>query len=194
MRTVLPAPRLTGKRVRAVRREMLERGLALAVTPWFFADGEFPGLTGRRTILPPGNKLWWQFSPFARYGRWLEELLATVLPEESPRLTSLEFRHEPAGAVDRQVDRLHADGSYIRSVYTRYGPATIYRDGKAERPVPRGQTLLMTAMQRARAVRIPCTLHRRPGAGPERAVIVCSFEPCPEAPNLANAYRLAAGA
>ena len=28
-----------------------------------------------------------------------------------------------------------------------------------------------------RAMRVRCTLHRRPGAGPECAVIVCSFEP-----------------
>ena len=61
-----------------------------------------------------------------------------------------------------------------------YGPTTVYRDGRAERSVPDGQTLLMTAQDRTKAVRVPCTLHRRPGAGPERAVIVCSFERRPD--------------
>jgi hypothetical protein len=87
------------------------------------------------------------------------------------------------------VDKLHADGSYLRSVFTLYGPATIYRDQGAERPVLCGQTLLMTAMDRARARGVPCTLHRRPGAGPERAVIVGSFEPRPERPQGAEVYR-----
>ena len=32
-------------------------------------------------------------------------------------------------------------------------------------------------MDRARAKGVRCTLHRRPGSGPERAVVVCSFEP-----------------
>jgi hypothetical protein len=122
----------------------------------------------------------------------LEALLAEALPEEAVSLDSLEFRHEPAGSEDRTVDRLHADGSYVRSVWTLYGPPTIYRDGKVERPVPDGQTLLMTAMGRARAVRRPCTLHRRPGAGPERAVIVCSFKPRSEQPPLVSVYREAA--
>jgi len=36
---------------------------------------------------------------------------------------------------------------------------------------PDGQTLLMTAMDRARVVGVPCTLHRRPGAGPEHDAI-----------------------
>src|SRR5262249_25537648 len=66
------------------------------------------------------------------------------------------------------------------------------RDGDAQRPVPRGQTLLMTAMDRARALGVPCTLHRRPGPGPERAVIVCSFEPRPEQPQPPNVYRCVA--
>jgi hypothetical protein len=47
----------------------------------------------------------------------------------------------------------------------------------------------MTAQNRARALRIPCTLHRRPGAGPERAVVVCSFEPRAEQAEPANVYR-----
>ena len=54
--------------------------------------------------------------------------------------------------------------------------------------MPDGHTLLMTALGRARAVRLPCTLHRRPGAGPERAVVVCSFEPRPEQQPLASVY------
>jgi hypothetical protein len=99
---------------------------------------------------------------------------------------ALEFRHERPGAVDKEVDKLHADGSYIRSVYTLCGLTTVYRDGDAQLSVPRGQTLLMTAMNRARALGLPCTLHRRPGAGPERAVIVCSFEPRQAEPQLAE--------
>src|SRR5262249_47243085 len=45
---------------------------------------------------------------------------------------------------------------------------------------------------RARAVHMPCTLHRRPGAGPERAVIVCSFEPRQGELDRANVVRLVA--
>src|SRR5262249_24485482 len=99
-----------------------------------------------------------------------------------------------AGIVDEEVDRLHMDGSYIRTVHTLYGPTTIYREGKEEWPVPDGQTLLMTAQNRTRAVRVPCTLHRRPGPGPDRAVLVCSFEPRQDQPHLANVYRQVAGA
>ena len=119
----------------------------------------------------------------------MEGLLGAALPEEAVSLASLEFRHEPAGLEDPEVDRLHADGSYIRSVCTLYGPGTVYRDGREERPVPDGQTLLMTAMDRARAVGVPCTLHRRPGSGPERAVVVCSFEPRLEQLTRGDVYR-----
>jgi hypothetical protein len=122
----------------------------------------------------------------------LEWLLSEALPEEGVRLASLELRHERAGLADGEVDRLHADGSYIRSVLTLFGPTTIYRHEGVERLTPDGQTLLMTAMDRARARRARCTLHRRPGAGPERAVVVCSFEPRQEQPHLANVYREAA--
>ena len=52
-----------------------------------------------------------------------------------------------------------------------------HREAAAIESVPAGQTLLMTAMDRARARGVHCTLHRRPGTGAERAVIVCSFEP-----------------
>ncbi|MFI5460716.1 MAG: hypothetical protein ACHRXM_35330 [Isosphaerales bacterium] len=57
-----------------------------------------------------------------------------------------------------------------------------------------GQTLVLTALDRARALGVPCTLHRRPGAGPERAVIVCSFEPRRQQPRPANAGRRVAHA
>jgi hypothetical protein len=128
-------------------------------------------------VLEANSRGWWKFPQLALYGRWLERLLREALPEESLGLTDLDFRHEPAGAEDKVVDRLHADGSYLRSVYTLYGRTTIYRDGAIDRSVPCGQTLLMTALARARAKRLHCTLHRRPGPGPERAVVVCSFEP-----------------
>jgi hypothetical protein len=84
------------------------------------------------------------------------------------------------------------DGSYIRAVYTLFGPSTVYLDGDAERSVPCGPTLLMTALERCKATGLPCTLHRRPGSGPERAVIVCSFAPRPEKPELEDVYRRAA--
>jgi hypothetical protein len=156
---------------------MLERGFALVNTPRFFDDDLLRRLSGSTTVLPFHGQRWWRFPQLARYVCWLERLLGEALPKESVALTALEFRHERASYADREVDRLHADGSYIRSVYTLYGPTTIYRDGRMELSVPRGQTFLMTAQDRARAVRVPCTLHRRPGAGSERAVIVCSFEP-----------------
>jgi hypothetical protein len=164
-------------------------GFALVDTPPFFDGDLFRRLKRTRTVLPPHDKRWWRFPHLARYACWLEALLGEALPEEVVALTSLEFRYEPAGSEDRVVDRLHADGSYLRSVWTLSGQATVYRDGKVERSVPDGQTLLMTAMGRARAVRLPCTLHRRPGAGPERAVVVCSFAPRPEQPPLAGLFR-----
>ena len=163
-------------------------------TPSFLDDGLFRWLKRSKTVLPFHSKRWWKYPQLARYGCWLERLLGEALPEESVSLTVLEFRHEPAGSTDQEVDRLHADGSYIRSVFTRYGPTTVYRDGDAELSVPHGQTLLMTALGRARAIHVPCTLHRRPGAGPERAVIVCSFEPREDELRRANVVRLVAQA
>jgi hypothetical protein len=151
-------------------------GFALVDTP-AFRDGVLARLRGRSRVLTLQDKRWWKFPQLARYGCWLEGLIGEALPEEAVALVSLEFRHEPAGFGDPEVDRLHADGSYIRSVCTLYGLATVYRSGRVERPVPDRQTLLMTAMNRARAVGVPCTLHRRPGPGPERGVIVCSLEP-----------------
>jgi hypothetical protein len=152
-------------------------GFALVDTPRLFDDDLVLRLKRARTVLPPDDRRWWQFPQLARYACWLEGLLDAALPKEALGLASLEFRHEPAGLEDESVDRLHVDGSYVRSVYTLYGPATVYRHRGVEQPVPDGRTLLMTAMGRARAMRVACTLHRRPGAGPARAVIVGSFEP-----------------
>lgn len=163
-------------------------GFALVATPPFISADLLVRLKKKRTTLSSNDKRWWRFPLLARYACWLANLLDEALPAEAVSLTSLEFRHEPAGLQDPEVDRLHADGSYLRSVYTLHGPATIYRDDGVERPVPDGQTLLMTAMDRARAVRRPCTLHRRPGPGPERALIVCSFDPTSPQP-LPSVYR-----
>jgi hypothetical protein len=182
-------PRLTDACVSGARREMLGRGFVLVGTPRFFDENLFRRLRQGRLMLPFDSKRWWKYPELARYACWLEGLLTQALPEEAVRLAALEFRHEPAGSVDLEVDRLHADGSYIRSVCTPYGPGTVYRDGDAQLAVPCGRTLLMTAFDRARALGVPCTLHRRPGAGPERAVIVCSFEPHPESAPRVNAYR-----
>ena len=192
MRVELLTPRLSRNWVSEVWRDMVGRGFTLVNMPPFCDDDLAVRLKRRRTVLAFEGKRWWQFPQLARYGCWLEGLLGRALPEESVSLTELEFRHEPAGSEDKEVDRLHADGSYIRSVGTLYGPSTVYRDGDAELSVPRGQTLLMTAMCRARALGVPCTLHRRPGAGTERAVIVCSLEPCQERAPEANVYRRAA--
>jgi hypothetical protein len=170
-------PSLAGHLVGRVRLEMLGRGFAPVATPPFSDDGQLLELTRSGTALPARGDRWWKFPALVRYGRWLEQLLGRALPEESLGLSDLELRLEPAGYEDEKVDKLHADGSYLRSVWTVYGPPTIYRDGDADRPVPFGHTLLMTAMGRARAIGVRCTLHRRLGAGPERAVIVGSFEP-----------------
>jgi hypothetical protein len=142
--------------------------------------------------LPFHAKQWRRFPELARYACWLEALLAAALPEESAPLAVLEHRHEQAGYADAEVDRLHADGSYVRSVCPLFGPVTVYRDGDQLRPVPLLHTLFMTATDRARARGVSCTLHRRPGAGPERAVIVCSFAPRPEQARLANNCHRAA--
>ena len=174
------APRMllpTSQWIDSARLELLGRGFTLVDTPPFFDHGLFHRLKRSKTVLPYHSKRWWKYPQLARYGNWLEEPLRAALPEESVSLAGLEFRHECAGCTDQEVDRLHADGSYIRAVCTLYGPGTVNRDGDEEHPVRRGQTLLMTAMERARAVGVRCTLHRRPGAGPERALIVCSFEP-----------------
>jgi hypothetical protein len=184
----LRVPRLTGQRINEVRQGMTGRGFALVNTPPFFGDDLVVRLKREKTVLSPQNKRWHRFQALARYACWLEDLLGAALPDEVVSLAALEFRHEPAGLEDAQVDRLHADGSYIRSVYTLFGPATIYREEGVDRPVPERRTLLMTATDRARAIHLPCTLHRRPGPGPERAVVVCSFEPSPEQ-RPASVYR-----
>jgi hypothetical protein len=180
---------LSSKGVEGVRRGMTGRGYALVDTPMLFDDGLLLRLRRARTTFHADDKRWSRYPRLARYACWLETLLTEALPEEAVSLTELEFRHEPAGSVDQQVDRLHADGSYLRSVVTLYGPTTIYRDEGVERRVPDGHTLLLTAIGRARAVGRPCTLHRRPGAGPQRALIVCSFEPSSEQPPRASVYR-----
>jgi len=171
---------------------MLERGFTLLDTPQFFELGLALNLKGRTTELASDCKRWWRYPHLARYACWLETFLGRALPEESLGLTVLELRHEPAGSEDKTVDVLHADGSYLRSVCTLCGPATIYRDGKTEKEVPSKQTLLMTAMERARALGVHCTLHRRPGPGLERAVIVCSFEPRRRKQHEGHVYRKAA--
>jgi hypothetical protein len=168
---------------------MQGRGFALVDTPPFFDEDLLRASRRNSMVLRSACKRWWRFPQLAQYACWLEQLLGQALPEEAVSLASLEFRCEPAGTVDGEVDRLHADGSYVRSVFTLYGPTTIYRDGTEEWSVPCGQTLLMTAQDRTRARRVRCTLHRRPGAGPARAVIVCSFEPGQEQPQPARLYR-----
>jgi hypothetical protein len=170
-------PRLTGPCAGRVRLEMLERGFTLVDTPRFFDPSQFRRFRRSWTERSLHGKRGDSLPALVRYGGWLERLLAEALPEETLALAAVEFRYEPAGYENAEVDRLHADRAYLRSVYTLYGPATLYRDGRVERPVPDGQTLLMTAQDRTRAVGLPCTLHRRPGAGPERAVIVGSFVP-----------------
>jgi hypothetical protein len=193
LQTEFSVPRLTGACAGAARQDLLGPGFSLLDTSPFLDNALLPRRHRQRTVLPSHDKRWWQFPQLARFACWLEALLGEALPEEAVSLASLEFRHEPAGLQDREVDRLHADGSYLRSIWTLYGPTTIYRTRGVERPVPAGHTLLMTALGRARAVRVPCTLHRRPGAGPERAVIVCSFEPSSEQPTE-RIYRAAAAA
>ncbi len=160
-----------------LRQEMLGRGFALVDTPPPLDAGLPRGRRKSRLTLPRGCPRWRKYPGLARYAGWLEDLLGQALPDEGVGLRALEYRHERAGLVSEEVDGLHADGGYIRSVYTLFGPATLYREQGTERPVPAGQTLLMTAQDRTRAMRVRCTLHRRPGAGPERAVIVCSFAP-----------------
>jgi hypothetical protein len=168
---------------------MTARGFALVDTPPFFDDDLFYRLRRTRTVLSYHSKRWWQFPQLACYACWLEEVLHEALAEEAVSLASLEFRHEQAGSEDREVDRLHADGSYVRSVCTLHGPATVYRVERSELPVPVGHSLLITGMERARSVGVPCTLHRRPGPGPERTVVVCSFEPRSAQPQAEKDYR-----
>src|SRR5262245_59722813 len=108
---------------------MSERGFLLVDTPPFFEGGLSRKCTKSRTLLSIDSKRSWRFPELARYGCWLEELLRLALPEEAVSLTSLEYRHERAGLVNAEVDGLHADQGYIRSVFTLYGPATIYRFG-----------------------------------------------------------------
>src|SRR5207244_841760 len=110
----------------------------------FFDADLFLRLRRRLTVLSSHCPRWRKLPQLARYACWLEALLTGALPEESVCLAALEFRHEDAGSADAVVDRFHADGSYLRTVCTLYGPATVYRDDDGEsRSVPHGQTLLM---------------------------------------------------
>jgi hypothetical protein len=171
---------------------MTDPGFVVVDTTRFFERRPFCAPGPGPTSLPFHAKQWRRFPELARYACWLEALLAAALPEESAPLAVLEYRHEQAGFADAEVDRLHADGSYVRAVCPLFGPATVFRDGDTLRPVPLYHTLFMTATDRARARGVSCTLHRRPGAGPERAVIVCSYAPRPEQSQLANNCRRAA--
>jgi hypothetical protein len=189
LQTQLRWPRLADSCVAAVRLDMLERGFALVNTPSLCDTDLLRRLKRLRTTLAFHCQRWWKYPLLARYACWLEQVLARALPEEHVALVALEFRHEPVGFEDVEVDHLHADGSYLRTVCTLYGPATIYREGGIERPVPDGQTLMMTAAERTRALRVHSTLHRRPGPGAERAVLVGSFEPRPDEPQRPNVYR-----
>jgi hypothetical protein len=153
---------------------MLERGFTLLKTPKAVHDVLLPALKRSVTVRSLEGQ---RFPGLPCYGAWVQWLLQMLLPEERICLTTLEYRYEPANHADEQIDRLHADGAYLRSAYTLSGASTIFRDAKTERSVPPGFTILMTAIGRARAIRVPCTLHRRPGRGMERSVIICSFEP-----------------
>jgi hypothetical protein len=192
LRTEIRKPRLTGKSLADVRLEMLEHGFSLVDAPLVVDDRLLLQLKRRRTVMAFHARRWLKFPQLARYACWLEWLLGETLPEEAVSLAELDFRHEDAGSADEVVDKLHVDGSYIRTVVTLYGPTTIYRAVNTHLSAPSGQTLLMTAVNRARALGVPSTLHRRPGPGPERAVIVCSFEPRQDQAENANVYRQAA--
>jgi hypothetical protein len=180
---------LTQQLAGSVRQAMANPGFALVDTPPYFDTEPMHGLSRGRTVFRFNSPRWWRFPALASLGCWLEELLVAALPEEAVGLNYLEFRHEPENYEDPEVDKLHADGSYIRSVTTLSGPTTLYRDEGEDHPVPAGQTLLMTATDRARATGVPCTLHRRPGTGPERVIIVGSFEPRPENSTQVAIYR-----
>ena len=151
------------------------RGFSLVDTPPFFGDGLPSVLVSTGWCYRSKTSVGGRSPELARYTFWLETILVEALPEESLCMTSVEFRHEPAGLEDREVDRLHADGSYLHSVWTLYGPATIYRDGRIEKPVPNGQTLLMTAIESCRkpfARALPCTgVRSKTGAGGDRLLV-----------------------
>src|SRR5947208_1321406 len=102
---VLRMPRRIGTHVGSVRRDMLGRGFTLVDTPRFF-DGLRPRLRKSWTMRPFHCRRWWKFPALTEYGCWLEQLLIEALPDEMLALAALEFRHEPAGYVDEEVDRL----------------------------------------------------------------------------------------
>jgi hypothetical protein len=128
-----------------------------------------------RVLTPFGSRQTLRFPELAQYGLWLESLVQEALWEEGLQLHSLEYRFEREGLADETVDKIHVDGGYIRSVYSLLGQPTVFMAAKEEQVVSPGQTFVMTAFERARQVRVPCTLHRRPGGNSERALIVCTF-------------------
>lgn len=178
MRTLRRRPP-TSKNVSIVRQDMRERGFTLLDGRLFLDEQHRFRLTRGWNVLRIGSRRWQQLPKLVEYAQRLEHLLCQALAEEFVALVRVEYRHEAADSEETDVDRWHADGAYIRSVYTDFGPGTRYREGDTERTVPIGKTLIMTAIDRARAVGVPCTLHRRPGPGPERAVVICSFESRP---------------
>src|SRR5260370_29683004 len=111
-------PQLTARDVAAVRLELSGRGFALLDTQPFFDDGPFAGLKKASVTLRCHDKRWVNFPHLARYACWLEDVLAEALPEEVVHLVALELRHEPAGTENAEVDGLHADRAYLRSVCT----------------------------------------------------------------------------
>lgn len=159
----------------ALRTELLEKGFALLPTPRLHVDEALPRGKKDRILAPFFSRRSERFPELARYGRWLDSLLRQALPEECLGLDTLEYRFERAKLVIDEVDKLHADGGYIRSLYTLAGPPTVYLHARKEHIVPFGRTLVITAFGRARKVRVPCTLHRRPGSGIERTLIVGTF-------------------
>jgi hypothetical protein len=159
----------------ALRARMRREGFALVTTPPIRLSPTLIRGRKNRVLTSLDSRCSWRFPELVNYGEWLQRLIQQTLPEERLQLGTLEFRFERGGLVDKEVDRIHADGGYIRSLHLLWGLSTFYRNGKIEQIVPKGQTLLMTAMDRARKLHVPCTLHRRPEANSERALIVCSF-------------------
>ncbi len=157
---------------------MMGRGFALVPTPLCPGDHLLKELKGARTAPRPGSKRWSRFPHLHRYRCWLERLLVQALPEETLRLVDLDVRHEPAGSANPLVDKLHADGLYVRSVWTLYGPTTIYRDGRAEPLRPARPNFVDDGHGPRKGTR--SALHAPPpsrrGTGTSRdRVLVCEF-------------------
>ena len=119
---------------------------------------------------------------------------ALIRAEVLAAQAEVQMRYRQINDLLRSASIRAAESSRIALAAYREGGTDLLKLLDAELPVPRGQTLLLTALDRARALRLHCTLHRRPGAGPERAVIVGSFEPRLHDPQPAPVYRqVAAG-